>query len=62
MIYKFTDYKPEPHCLMVKGTGYRKQFLAGAGGFAFCIDEYTSCSLTWALQIDWDELKIKPLI
>lgn len=61
MSYQWKYYKPEPHDVLVKGKGYREQFLAGAGGFEFEIIEYSSVSLSWVLQIDWSELKIKPL-
>jgi hypothetical protein len=61
MEYVFKQYKPDPYDCMVKGKAYRKQFLAGAGGFEFEIIDYSMCSISWVLQMDWVELKIKPL-
>lgn len=54
-------YPHQPLIFMIKGSAYRKPFLAGAGGFHFTISEYIASSLDWVLQQDWDTLQIKPL-
>ena len=54
-------FQKEPHDFMVKGKAYRPQFLAGAGGFTFELEHYQSCSLSWVLQQDWENLCITPL-
>jgi hypothetical protein len=51
----------QPHTFLVKGKAYRQQFLAGAGGFHYEINEFSPVSLDWVLQQDWTELKIRPL-